>query len=43
MLIEHQGARPRVAESAYVAPIAVLCGDVEPGSTPAIATTGAGG
>ena len=31
MLIEHQGARPRVAASAYVAPTAVLCGDVEVG------------
>jgi gamma-carbonic anhydrase len=28
MLIEHEGERPRVAESAYVAPTAVLCGDV---------------
>jgi len=28
MLIEHEGKRPRVAESAYVAPTAVLCGDV---------------
>jgi gamma-carbonic anhydrase len=28
MLIEHEGARPQVAESAYVAPNAVLCGDV---------------
>lgn len=31
MLIEHQGKRPRVAESAYVAPTAVLCGDVRVG------------
>ena len=31
MLIEHQGARPRVHPSAYVAPNAVLCGDVEVG------------
>ena len=31
MLIEHEGARPRVHESAYVAPTAVLCGDVEIG------------
>jgi carbonic anhydrase/acetyltransferase-like protein (isoleucine patch superfamily) len=31
MLIEHDGARPRVHESAYVAPTAVLCGDVEVG------------
>lgn len=28
MLIEHEGRRPQVAESAYVAPNAVLCGDV---------------
>jgi carbonic anhydrase/acetyltransferase-like protein (isoleucine patch superfamily) len=28
MLIEHQGRRPRVAASAYVAPNAVVCGDV---------------
>ena len=32
MLIEHQGARPRVHPSAYVAPTAVLCGDVEIGA-----------
>ena len=32
MLIEHEGARPRVAASAYVAPTAVLCGDVEVGT-----------
>jgi carbonic anhydrase/acetyltransferase-like protein (isoleucine patch superfamily) len=31
MLIEHEGARPRVDPSAYVAPTAVLCGDVEVG------------
>ena len=31
MLIEHEGARPRVHPSAYVAPNAVLCGDVEVG------------
>ena len=31
MQIEHNGARPRVAASAYVAPNAVLCGDVEVG------------
>ena len=31
MLIEHEGARPRVAASAYVAPTAVLSGDVEVG------------
>jgi carbonic anhydrase/acetyltransferase-like protein (isoleucine patch superfamily) len=28
VLIEHDGKRPRVAESAYVAPTAVVCGDV---------------
>ena len=28
MLLEHEGKRPRVSESAYVAPTAVLCGDV---------------
>jgi carbonic anhydrase/acetyltransferase-like protein (isoleucine patch superfamily) len=28
VLIEHEGARPTVASSAYVAPTAVLCGDV---------------
>ena len=32
MLIEHQGARPRVHPSAYVAPNAVVCGDVEIGA-----------
>lgn len=31
MLIEHEGKRPTVAESAYVAPNAVLCGDVTVG------------
>lgn len=31
MLIEHEGNSPRVAESAYVAPNAVLCGDVAVG------------
>lgn len=31
MLIEHEGSGPRVAESAYVAPNAVLCGDVAVG------------
>jgi gamma-carbonic anhydrase len=31
MLIEHEGRRPTVAESAYVAPNAVLCGDVTVG------------
>jgi hypothetical protein len=28
MLIEHRGSRPRVAPTAYVAPTAVVCGDV---------------
>jgi len=28
MLVEHQGRRPQVAPSAYVAPNAVVCGDV---------------
>jgi carbonic anhydrase/acetyltransferase-like protein (isoleucine patch superfamily) len=31
MLIEHRGVSPNVAESAYVAPTAVICGDVEIG------------
>jgi carbonic anhydrase/acetyltransferase-like protein (isoleucine patch superfamily) len=31
VLIEHDGRRPRVADSAYVAPTAVVCGDVEIG------------
>jgi len=31
VLIEHQGKRPVVAASAYVAPNAVLCGDVSVG------------
>jgi gamma-carbonic anhydrase len=32
MLIEHDGKRPRVHDSAYVAPTAVLCGDVRVGA-----------
>ena len=32
MLIEHEGKRPTVDQSAYVAPTAVLCGDVTVGS-----------
>jgi carbonic anhydrase/acetyltransferase-like protein (isoleucine patch superfamily) len=28
MFLEHQGKRPRIQESAYVAPNAVICGDV---------------
>jgi len=31
MLIEHEGTRPSVAASAYVAPTAVVCGDVTVG------------
>ena len=31
MLIEHRGVAPNIAESAYVAPTAVVCGDVEIG------------
>jgi carbonic anhydrase/acetyltransferase-like protein (isoleucine patch superfamily) len=32
VLIEHEGRRPTVAESAYVAPTAVVCGDVTIGA-----------
>ncbi len=32
MIVKHQGAVPRVDPSAYVAPTAVLCGDVEVGA-----------
>ena len=32
MLIEHAGRRPHVDDSAYVAPTAVLCGDVRVGA-----------
>ncbi|HYN51594.1 MAG TPA: gamma carbonic anhydrase family protein [Thermoleophilaceae bacterium] len=32
MLIEHEGKHPQVADSAYVAPTAVLCGDVSVGA-----------
>jgi carbonic anhydrase/acetyltransferase-like protein (isoleucine patch superfamily) len=32
MLVEHRGARPVVDPSAYVAPTAVLCGDVHVGA-----------
>ena len=28
MLIEHRGIQPRIHESAYIAPTAVICGDV---------------
>jgi carbonic anhydrase/acetyltransferase-like protein (isoleucine patch superfamily) len=31
MLVEHQGKRPRVAPTAYVAPNAIVCGDVTVG------------
>jgi carbonic anhydrase/acetyltransferase-like protein (isoleucine patch superfamily) len=31
MLIAHRGAAPRVAETAYVAPTAAVCGNVEIG------------
>ncbi len=31
MLVEHRGERPRVHPSAYIAPTAVLCGDVRVG------------
>ena len=31
MFVEHRGGRPSVAESAYIAPTAVLCGDVTVG------------
>jgi gamma-carbonic anhydrase len=31
MLVEHEGKRPQLAESAYVAPTAVVCGDVTVG------------
>ena len=32
MLIEHRGKEPSVDPSAYVAPTAVLCGDVRVGA-----------
>lgn len=31
MLIEHQGKKPKVHESAYIAPTATICGDVSVG------------
>jgi carbonic anhydrase/acetyltransferase-like protein (isoleucine patch superfamily) len=31
MLLEHRGKRPRIHESAYIAPTAVICGDVTVG------------
>jgi carbonic anhydrase/acetyltransferase-like protein (isoleucine patch superfamily) len=36
MLIEHEGKRPSVAESAYVAPNATVCGDVTIGDETSI-------
>ncbi len=36
MLIEHDGKRPSVAESAYVAPNAVVCGDVTIGEATSV-------
>jgi carbonic anhydrase/acetyltransferase-like protein (isoleucine patch superfamily) len=32
IIVEHQGRRPRVHDSAYIAPNAVLCGDVAVGA-----------
>ena len=32
VLVEHEGQRPQVADSAYVAPTAVVCGDVTVGA-----------
>ncbi|MDQ3935924.1 MAG: gamma carbonic anhydrase family protein [Actinomycetota bacterium] len=32
MILEHRGATPRIADDVYVAPNAVVCGDVEIGS-----------
>jgi carbonic anhydrase/acetyltransferase-like protein (isoleucine patch superfamily) len=37
MLIEHEGKRPRIHESAYVAPTAVVCGDVTIGARTQVA------
>jgi len=31
MLLEHRGKRPSIHDSAYVAPTAVVCGDVSIG------------
>jgi gamma-carbonic anhydrase len=33
MLVEHEGSRPSIAASAYVAPNAVVCGDVRVGDS----------
>ena len=30
MLLEHQGKRPRIHATAYIAPTATVCGDVRP-------------
>ena len=32
MLLEHQGERPRIHETAYIAPTATVCGDVTIGA-----------
>jgi carbonic anhydrase/acetyltransferase-like protein (isoleucine patch superfamily) len=32
MLLEHQGKRPRIHETAYIAPTATICGDVTVGA-----------
>ena len=34
MLIEHEGRRPTIAASAYVAPTAVVCGDADRSTPP---------
>ena len=31
MLVEHEGVAPRISEDVYVAPTAVICGDVQIG------------
>jgi carbonic anhydrase/acetyltransferase-like protein (isoleucine patch superfamily) len=36
MLLEHQGKRPRIHESAYIAPTATICGDVTVGENSCI-------
>jgi carbonic anhydrase/acetyltransferase-like protein (isoleucine patch superfamily) len=32
MLLEHQGKRPHIHETAYIAPTATICGDVTIGA-----------
>jgi len=32
MLLEHQGKRPHIHETAYIAPTATVCGDVTIGA-----------